>query len=326
MATLRKRAEKWQVQIRRRGQANLTKSFLLKKDAERWARHMEVQADRKAIPENTILLTKLTLANLVVRYRDSVSVRKRGCDVEQIVLNAFLRHPICQIRLSDLCASDFAVYRDQRLTTIKTNSLRREFSTLHHLFTVARNEWGLPITVNPLDHVQLPIDHQRRERRLISGELDRLIDAATSCRNPYVIPIIRLAVETGMRRGEIIAIRWNNFNPNESSLLIPHTKNGFARTIPLTKAALSTLENVPQLEERAFPISANAFRLAWQRLKKRAEIPDLHFHDLRHEAISRFFEMGLSAPEVALISGHRDMRMLFRYTHPMRQDILLKFL
>jgi len=69
-------------------------------------------------------------------------------------------------------------------------------------------------------------------------------------------------------------------------------------------------------------MSANAFRLSWERVRKRAGISDLHFHDLRHEAISRFFELGLSVPEVALISGHRDARMLFRYTHPMRETIL----
>ena len=70
-----------------------------------------------------------------------------------------------------------------------------------------------------------------------------------------------------------------------------------------------------------FPITGNAFRLSWERVKKKAEIDDLHFHDLRHEAISRLFEMGLTTPEVALISGHRDMRMLFRYTHPLRTQI-----
>jgi integrase len=339
MPTFRKRGKKWQVQIRRRGQASLTKSFLLKEDAMSWARHMEVQADRKALPENTKLLDEYTLRSLVERYRDNISIRKRGCDVERIVLNAFLRHPICQIRLSELTSSDFAIYRDHRLKTVKPNSLRREFSTLHHIFTVARNEWGLPLTVNPLDHIQIPTDYQRRERRLREGELEKLINAARPCRNPYVIPIIHLAVETGMRRGEIISMCWEHLDLEKRSLLIPHTKNGYARTIPLTADALGVLKglrerkgishgcgpsSLPIGDTSVFPITANAFRLAWQRVKRRAGIDDLHFHDLRHEAISRFFEMGLNAPEVALISGHRDMRMLFRYTHPMRSRVLEK--
>ena len=183
------------------------------------------------------------------------------------------------------------------------------------------------------------MDYQRRERRLRSGELERLIKAARTCRNPYVIPIISLAVETGMRRGEIISIQWDNLDLEKRTLLIPHSKNGYARTIPLTSGALGILKGLWDIksisngsgplsdsvsEPSMFPITANAFRLAWQRVKSRAGIDDLHFHDLRHEAISRFFEMGLNAPEVALISGHRDMRMLFRYTHPLRTTVLDK--
>ena len=70
--------------------------------------------------------------------------------------------------------------------------------------------------------------------------------------------------------------------------------------------------------------SRNFAGSAWQRLVRRANIQDLHFHDLRHEAVSRFFEMGLTVPEVALISGHRDARMLFRYTHLRAEDIVAK--
>jgi integrase len=87
-------------------------------------------------------------------------------------------------------------------------------------------------------------------------------------------------------------------------------------TSPLTETALQILDGLPINSDRTFPITTNAFRLAWDRVRARAGITDLHFHDLRHEAISRFFERGLNVPEVALISGHRDPRMLFRYTHP----------
>ena len=121
-----------------------------------------------------------------------------------------------------------------------------------------------------------------------------------------------------MRRGEILNIKQEHIN--EQTLLIPVTRNGHPRTIPLTKRALYILENT----QLPFPMSANAVRLAWDRLKKKGNIKDLHFHDLRHEAISRLFEKGLSIPEVALISGHKDVRMLFRYTHLKAEDILRK--
>ena len=130
--------------------------------------------------------------------------------------------------------------------------------------------------------------------------------------------IIEFAIETGMRRGEILNIKVKDIKGQ--TLLIPQTKNGHPRTIPLTKRALYILKNI----ELPFHMSPNAVRLAWERLKKKGNIKDLHFHDLRHEAISRFFEKGLSIPEVALISGHKDVRMLFRYTHLKAEDITRK--
>lgn len=192
------------------------------------------------------------------------------------------------------------------------------------MFAVARDEWGLPLRENPLNKVRLRSAPNNRERRLKDGELDRLLLATRSCRNRLIGPIVLLAIETGMRRGEILNLRWEHIQRDTSSLLIPYTKNGHSRLIPLTTGVIEILNSMPEKEARVFPISANAFRLAWERLRARAGAADLHFHDLRHEAISRFFEKGLNVREVALISGHRDPRMLFRYTHPKPQAIIEK--
>jgi integrase len=150
------------------------------------------------------------------------------------------------------------------------------------------------------------------------------VEAAQSCRNCWVLPIILFAIETGMRRGEILALRWEHIRHNEQSLLIPQTKNGYSRVIPLSHEALEVLSTLSVVGDRVFPTTAIALRLAWDRLRSRAGVPGLRFHDLRHEAISRFFERGLTIPEVTLISGHRDARMLFRYTHAAREGILTK--
>jgi Bifunctional DNA primase/polymerase, N-terminal/Phage integrase family len=109
----------------------------------------------------------------------------------------------------------------------------------------------------------------------------------------FILPIILLAVETGLRRGEILSLRWEHIDREAASLLIPHAKNGHSRIIPLTNAAAEIIGTPPALDDRVFPVSRNAFRLAWERLRARAGMVDLHFHDLRHEAISRFFEKGL---------------------------------
>jgi integrase len=239
------------------------------------------------------------------------------------MLATLLAHPICCKRLSEVRAADLVDYRDERLLRVKPVSVKRELAPIRHLFEIARDEWGLAIKENPLAKLRWKGADRRRERRLRPGELARLIDAAKACRNPLIGVIIRLAVETGMRRGEILSIRQTDIEAEKRTLLIRETKNGHARTIPLTRDAVELL-NLCAGQDRLFPMTANAFRLAWERVKIRAGIQDLRFHDLRHEAISRFFEMGLNSPEVALISGHRDLRMLARYTHPQRQLISQK--
>jgi len=310
MATIRKRGAKWQVQIRRVGFPSISRSFHVRKDAEAWARQTEVQVDRSELLSDPRALNHITLGQLVERYRDTVSPKKRGHEVERIILSAFLRHSICRKPMSQLRTEDFAAYRDERLKTVKPITLKRELSPLHNLFEVARDEWGLPLHENPLSKLRLKTSQERRERRLKEGELERLISSARSCRNRLILSIILIAVATGMRRGEILTLRWENIDQNRRSLLIRQTKNGHSRTLPLTKAMDDVLEGVPRIGDRVFPITPNAFRLAWQRLRARAGIDDLHFHDLRHEAISRFFEQGLTTPEVALISGAERLRLV----------------
>lgn len=324
MATIRNRNQKWQVQVRRKGETPFSRTFGLRKDAELWARQMERQADRRDLPKDPRLLEQFTLGELVVRYRDTVSIRKRGADIEHCVLNAFLRHPMCSKSIANITVADFATYRDQRLKQIKPISLKRQLAVIHNLFEIARDEWGLPIKENPLEKLRLDCPNRSRERRLRQGEFEQLIDACRLCRNPHILPIIRFALETGMRRGEILAIHWHDLNHRDQTLTIPMSKNGRSRQIPLSNEAIAIINEIKKEGDHVFPVTGNGFRLAWQRVKKRAGIEDLHFHDLRHEAISRFFEIGLSTPEVALISGHRDMRMLYRYAHPLLCNISVK--
>lgn len=324
MATIRKRKNKWQVQIRRKGSGAASRSFLALKDAEAWARHMESRADRGDLPARPDALRGVTLGQLVERYRDTVSPQKRTYVAERLVLNAFLRHPICRRPLTDIGTAHFAAYRDERLKCLKAASVKRALVPIHNLYEVARTEWDLPIRENPLSKLKFEDSDQRRERRLRPGEQGALLATARACRNQLVAPIIALALETAMRRGEILAVKAQHINYDKRTLLIPESKNGRARTIPLSIPAIELLTKHSATDGRLFPTSANAFRLAWERVKRRAGIADLHFHDLRHEAISRFFEKGLSVPEAALISGHRDLRMLLRYTHPMSEGILRK--
>jgi integrase len=147
---------------------------------------------------------------------------------------------------------------DERLTTIKPSTLKRQLAPLHNMFELAKDEWGLPFRENPLRKLRVSSVQGRRERRLKNGELDQLIVAARACRNPLVLPIVLLAVETGMRRGEILSLRWEHIGRETSSLLIPHSKNGHSRVLPLTRATAAILDAVPDVESRVFPLSRGA--------------------------------------------------------------------
>lgn len=188
--------------IRRKGIAPLTRTFAFKADAMEWARNREVLADRHDLPPSAKALDAITLRDLVVRYRDEVVPAKRGAPVETIVLNAFLRDPVCSKRLSQLTTADFAAYRDKRLSKVVGTTLRRQLAPIRNMFEIARTEWEVPLRQNPLDSLPLNAVNAKRQRRLREGEFDRLVAAATKARNPLVLPIIRFAIETAMRRGK----------------------------------------------------------------------------------------------------------------------------
>ena len=140
MATIRRRGNKWQVQVRRLRTAPTTKTFINRKDAEVWARQSEIQVDRGSLHHDPRQLEHVTLGELVVRYRDTITPNKQSAKVETIVLNAFLKHRICSKRLSDLSGQDFANYRDERLKEVNPNSVKRMLSPIQNLFEVAKTD------------------------------------------------------------------------------------------------------------------------------------------------------------------------------------------
>ncbi|TXI95439.1 MAG: site-specific integrase, partial [Burkholderiaceae bacterium] len=163
-------------------------------------------------------------------------------------------------------------------------------------------------------------------RRLRADEETRLLTAIDSkTNNPWLKPIVIFAIETGMRRSEILSLEWANVDPTRRVARLLDTKNGEGRSVPLSARAVQVLEVLPRsIDGQVFPVSAESVKLAFVRAVKRAGISDLHFHDLRHEAVSRLFEKGLNVMEVASISGHKTLQMLKRYTHLNVSDLLVK--
>jgi site-specific recombinase XerD len=208
-----------------------------------------------------------------------------------------------------------AAYRDERLESISGESVRRELTILRHCIEIARKEWGASFVGNPVRQITLPSPSKVRGQRLPEGAEASLMAALSATRVWYLRPLIILALETGMRRGELLALEWNNIDVKARLAHLEISKNGFGRSVPLTQKAIETLKSLQVSDRRFFPVEANAVRLAWERLRSRAGLKQGKLHWMRHEAVSRMFELGLSVPEVSVVSGHRTLACLQRYTH-----------
>ncbi|MBL6768690.1 MAG: site-specific integrase [Alphaproteobacteria bacterium] len=323
MGSVRKRGKTWNAQVRVSGWRSFTKSFKSKSDALCWIKALENNLKSTDIPK--VNIGNITLKDLLQRYATEMSLHLIGSEVQIYVLNFYARHPIAQIKLSDLTERHFEYLRDERLKQVKHGTVHAQFMLLKRVFRTATFKWGYGIPKNPIEQLQLPPTHKSRKRRLVGNEKERLLYAACSQKNIYIAYIIEFAIETGMRRSEILKLRWHDIDFTNGFAFLYDTKNGEDRKVPLTKRCMKLLQKVPQSHEKVFPITANCLRLAWGRARAKAEIKDLRFHDLRHEAVSRFFEMGMSVPEVALISGHKDVRQLLRYTHLNPTNIFKKY-
>jgi hypothetical protein len=176
MASIRKHRGKWQAQIRRSGFPHLSRSFINKSDAQVWARKAERQIDNGDLRVDQRSLNGLTVRDLLIRYRDTVTSTKRGARMERYKVGTFLSHPIADCPLRSLTPSTVAQYRDERLKTVKSGTVHRELSVFRHCIEVARKEWGYPLPLNPVANVTLPKLPDSRSRRPTSEEVERLLE------------------------------------------------------------------------------------------------------------------------------------------------------
>ena len=326
MATYEKRASGWRARIRRQGIGTIDRHFKTKSEARQWAKRIEAKYENREIQTALPSTINLTLNAALKRYRKEVTPLKRGAIQERRRIDAWLKEPLARERLLDISGRHFAVYRDRRIREGKSPStVRLELALISHVFTVARREWGLEFITNPVRNIRMPPLPQGRDRRFVGDEEQRLLIGARQCGSPWLAPIIEIAVETAMRQGEILAIRWDDTDLDRRVTRLRHTKNGDGRMVPLSTRAIDVLQALePKIAGLIFPYKANAVRLAFTRLRSSLDIEDLRFHDLRHEATSRLFEKGLNQMEVAAITGHKTLQMLKRYTHLRAEDLAKK--
>ena len=315
MATITKKKHGYCVQVRRKGFTPVSRTFASHADAVAWASKEDARRTSSRPIGIVGDLKRTTLRDILERYLREVSPRNRGHEIERYQLAKVLRAPLADMSLQNLSASAIAMYRDERLQEVTAGTVCRELHHIQHSLTIAMREWGYHLEVNPAQKVRKPKLQNARNRRVSQNEIDRLVAELRELERQDVIAVILFAVETAMRRGEILSLEWRYVDLKRRTAHLPRTKNGHARTVALTNGAVAVLESQPRESSLVFPVSSDALKMCWRRIIVKTKIEDLHFHDLRHEAVSRLFEMGLSMPEVALISGHRDPRMLMRYTH-----------
>ncbi len=324
MGTIRMRgAYQYQAQVRRAGFPAQSKTFETRRDAEKWVRAVEREMDTGAfIPRDEAART--TISDLAKKYRDELTPKMRGRRQEESRLKA-AEGKFGKYNLSAVTPAMVAKWRDELSEKLSPQTVQHYLAVLNRLYKAAVRDFGIPLPLgNPVATVRMPTVANERDRRLEGNEEKRLLVALDESRGKHLKAVALLALETAMRRGELLALRWEYVDLKRRVLHLPETKNGTSRNVPLSSRAVAVLEGLPRsIAGRVFPTSETAITEGFQRAVKRAGIEDFRFHDLRHEATSRLADK-LEMHELGKVTGHKSPRMLMRYYHPRAEDLARK--
>jgi integrase len=323
MASIRKRGSGYEVRIRRKGYPTLVKHFRTRAEADKFELVIESEMSR-AVYVDRSEAERTTLYDALERYLAEVIPAKKGHQ-EAYRVKALMAEPLARMSLAELGSKHFASYRDAELRRVSAKTVRLNLGTISHVYTILIKEWGFGGLTNPIQQIRKPKMSAARDRRLEPGEEARLLAACNESRNPWLRSLVELAIETAMRRGELIGMRWSDVDLTKQVVLLRDVKHPtlkISRRVPLSSRAVEILRALPHcLDGRVFPITGDGVTQAFERACQRANIVGLTFHDLRHEATSRFFERGFDMMKVSAITGHQTLQMLKRYTQLRPEDI-----
>jgi integrase len=325
MASFRQRGGRWQARVRRQGHPDEVRTFTSRQDAEKWARSVETEIDRGSYISSAEA-QKYTFADLLGRYLSEVLRGNRHEKVQAYRYKAMARSWLGRLNLSRLTPAVVAKYRDARLSEVSVASVIRELACISSVINHGRKEWGISMA-NPVPLVRKPSAPRGRERVVCDEELARLATALQPLgkRSIWMWPLVLLALETAMRRGELLSLRWVDVDFAARTATLLETKNGDKRVVPLSTKALQILRDMPRdISGKVIPMTGFAVSKAWTTATCRAGLKDLHFHDLRHTAITRMAGKLPNVIELAAVSGHKSLRMLQRYYHPRAEDLAKK--
>lgn len=336
MASILKIGVSWRAQIRRKGHKPITETFPTKAAAQAWARKIEAEIDAKRF-KDTRDLHDISLEKLIDRYTEEMDGDNFG-DNKKAVL-AYLKRKFGDKSVAEITDDLLTTHvRDRKKEGVSGVTINIELTYLGTVFKTARELWKLPISMEPIQlaranmrHLKLSPKSKERDRRPTDDEIKRICAwfEAKGKRQKVPMPdLILFAIETAMRAGEIINLRWDDLNETDKTIIIrdrkhPTEKKGNDQEVPLLGKAFEIVKRQPKVEDepRIFPINDGTISSLFPRACRALGIEDLRFHDLRHEGVSRLFERGYRIEQVALVSGHRDWKMLARYTQIRAKDL-----
>lgn len=305
----------WRALVARKGQRQ-SKVFATRQQAKDWAARQEY-----LILNGDKVAAAMTFGALLQRYAREQSPKRRGSRWEIIRIEKLCRDDLTKVKLGDLCPADFASWRDRQLRTLAPASVSREMQLMSSALTTARKEWGL-ISENPLSDVRKPQKPAPRERLPTPDELDRLAFSSGGDLNNKTARAFHaflFAIETAMRAGEIVGLEWSRIDLDRRVARLTHTKNGYAREVPLSSEAVRLLKALPRLEP-VFGLNSSQLASLWAKVRNRAGADGLTFHDSRHEAITRLSRK-LDILALARMVGHRDLRQLQTYYNESAEEL-----
>ena len=304
MASIQKHGKRWRVQVFVDGR-RLSRVLPTRQEAAQWALQAEAELTGRALPT-------ATLADALTRYAREVSPTHRGARWEAVRIAKLLRDPLAGRRLSSLSTAELAAWRDDQLARLAPSSVAREMTLLRSVLEAARRDWHW-IRVNPLREVRWPKAPPSRKRRITPAEVDAVCAALGEAGQSGRVRLAFLfALETAMRSGEIVGLRWTDVDLDARTARLPRTKNGDAREVPLSTRAVEIIRSLPVGNGPVFGVSGPVRDALWRRAVRAAGIEDLHFHDSRAEAIWRLSKK-LDVLQLARVIGHRDPRSLMLY-------------
>lgn len=324
----RKRGEAFYIEIMINGKrSSATRDT--SKECEQWAAQKILEARANQLAEDQGVKQHYPFKTLFHKYYDEVGKKLRGSIYVKQQLGPFDEKfgALAEMSIHEITPRHLTAWRNKRSKEVGANTVLREMALYSSVFSYAVKELFL-LDVNPWVNVKKPIKPKARNRRIRDNEIELLIEALNYSHGQvptlpehYVAWAFLFALETAMRRGEILGIQMIDIHARHVHL--PKTKNGDARNVPLTKKALELLSLIEHEEPKLIPQSENAFRLMWERRKAKVGLEDIKFHDTRHEAITRFVNnQKLPVEVLAKVTGHKTIKVLVNtYYNPDVDDI-----